>query len=319
MLHLVLLGLVAPAALAQGWRESSIAVGGSERWYRVYVPAALPKNAPLVLLLHGGGGGMRTLFRESGGGTREWVGVAEREKFLLLTPNGVSGKTGDTRSDHQNWNDLRSDPSESQSRADDVGFIRALLDHVGAAYGTDPARVYVTGASNGGIMTYRLIIEAPERFAAAAAFIAHLPRETDRLRQPARAVPLMMWSGTLDPLMKYDGGEIPGGRGAVRSARETVAWWVQANRTDSERAQAEVLADLAPDDGCRVERTTYPAGPGGAPVVFYRAAGGGHTVPTRKAVPRAGPLRQRLIGPTCRDVEGAELAWAFLQTFRNAP
>lgn len=311
----VLMVFIAPVAQAQGWRESSLAVSGVDRWYRVYVPNALPGNAPMVLLLHGGTESMRTIFDEKHGATREWLSVAEREKFLLVVPNGTNGRTGDTRGDRQNWNDLRSNPSESQSQADDVGFVSALLNRIEAEYGIDPKRIYVSGASNGGMMTYRLLIELPERFAAGAAFIAHLPRETDRLRPPARAVPLMIWSGTLDPLMKFHGGELIGGRGRVRSAQETVAWWQQANRADAQKAQARTLPDVDPGDGCRVEQTVYPALTGGAPVVFYRADGGGHSLPTRQSIPSGGRIRQRLIGPTCRDVEGAQLAWEFLRKF----
>lgn len=186
-----------------------------------------------------------------------------------------------------------------------MGFVRALLDRIEADHATDRKRVYVSGASNGGLMTYRLLIEMPERFAAAAAFIAHLPRDTDRLHAPARAVPLLLWSGTLDPLMQYQGGEILGRRGDVRSADETVAWWVEANRADRRKARTEKLPDTAPDDGCRIERTA------GVPPRRRRRPYG----TPKKPAPRTGPIRQRLIGSTCSDVEGAELAWAFMRDF----
>jgi polyhydroxybutyrate depolymerase len=211
---------------------------------------------------------------------------------------------------------LRTKVSEVQSRADDVGFMRALLGRIGAEHDIDPRRIYVTGASNGGMMTYRLLIEMPELFAAGAAFVAHLPRESDRLRPPARPVPIMMWSGTSDPIMKFDGGEIAGGRGDMRSARETVAWWLAANRADARGVRAERLPDVDPDDGCRIEKSSYPALPGGAPVTFYRAEGGGHSLPST-AMEADGFLRKRLIGPTCGDADGAELAWTFLRNFES--
>lgn len=303
-------------AQAWGWAESSVMVDGLERWYRVYSPASLPKNAPAVVLLHGGTESMRKLFKPSHPGAHEWKNLADRHKFLLLVPNGTNSKTGDAKGDNQNWNDLRSEPDEMQSQADDVSFIRALLDKIEAEHSIDNRRVYVTGASNGGIMTYRLLIEMPERFAAGAVFIAHHPRETNRLHKPAQAVPLMMLSGTLDPIMKYNGGEIMGGRGNMRSAQETLNWWLHANRANAQNAQIETLPDSDPNDGCRIERTRYPALPGGAPVVFYRAEGGGHTTPTLQPV-SYGRLIQRLIGPTCQDAEGAEFAWEFLNHFKT--
>jgi len=307
---IVLLVLFGPLAHAQGWQESSITVNGVERWYRVYVPDALPQHAPLLLSLHGGGGNMHTIDK---GPTHGWVRLAEQQHFLLLVPNGTNSK--DVGGKKAYWNDLRSNAAETQSLADDVGFVRALLDHIEAKYMTDNNRVYVTGVSNGGIMTYRLLVEMPERFAAAAAFVANIPVESSMLRQPARAVPLMIWSGTADKFMKYQGGEIPGERGKVRSVPESVAWWVQANRADDGRTQTEVLPDVDSRDGCRVTRTLYPALGDGAPVLFYLAKEGGHQMPTQtETTTEGGPVFNMLVGRTCRDVDGADIAWEFMNS-----
>jgi polyhydroxybutyrate depolymerase len=301
---------------AQGWQESSIFVDGFERGYRVYVPDALPRHAPLLLSLHGGTGSMYTIDK---GATHGWVRLADQHRFLLVVPNGTNGDTGNTRGKRQTWNDLRSNPAESQSRSDDVGFVRALIDQIEAKYATDHDRVYVTGVSNGGIMTYRLLIEMPDRFAAAAVFVANIPVEAKSLRPPQQAVPLMIWSGTEDGLMKYDGGEVVGGRGRMRSVPETVAWWVHANRADTSLAETVLLPDIDPKDGCRVRRTLYPAPAGAAPVLFYLAEGGGHTMPTQTDYGyEGGPIYHMLVGRTCRDVDGADIAWEFMNSSRRA-
>merc|ERR1712154_657775 len=52
--------------------------------------------------------------------------------------------------------------------ADDVGFIDALLDELEATYCIDRSRIYVTGYSNGGMMTQRLGCELNHRLAAIA-------------------------------------------------------------------------------------------------------------------------------------------------------
>lgn len=57
----MLLLLAVTTAHAGSWRESSIRVDGVKRWYRVYVPDELPRNAPLLLSLHGGTGNMHTI------------------------------------------------------------------------------------------------------------------------------------------------------------------------------------------------------------------------------------------------------------------
>ena len=304
--------LFAAFAHASGWKESSITVNKVERWYRVYVPDGLPRTAPLLLSLHGGGGNMHTIDK---GAAHGWVRLAERHKFLLVVPN-ASNAAGDTHGSKQNWNDLRSS-ADSRSDADDVGFLNALLDSVEAEYATDARRVYVTGVSNGGLMTYRLLVDAPDRFAAAAAFIANMPVDATRLHQPSQPVPLLIWSGTEDRLMKYEGGEIPGGRGMMRSTPDTVAWWVMANKTDSAQAHSEMLPDIS-DDGCRVRRTHYPPRSNGAPVLFYLAEGGGHQMPSQSEnASEGGTFFRALVGRVCKDVDGADIAWEFMSRFKS--
>merc|ERR1712048_935361 len=51
---------------------------------------------------------------------------------------------------------------------DDIGFIDALLDELEATYCIDRSRIYVTGYSNGGMMTQRLGCELNHRLAAIA-------------------------------------------------------------------------------------------------------------------------------------------------------
>ena len=113
--------------LPDGWQESSLEVGGSTRWYLIYTPEPLPVKPPMVILLHGGTGSMRSIFHPNAGGTKEWLVLAEKEGFILLVPNGTNPETGDTFGDDQNWNDHRSDSAAGQTTADDVGFILALL------------------------------------------------------------------------------------------------------------------------------------------------------------------------------------------------
>ncbi len=119
---IALLVLAGAAAQAQEWRESSITINGVERWYRVYIPAALPPHAPVLLSLHGGG----SMYTVDKGATHGWVRLTDLQRFLLVVPN-VTSKDGDSHSKRQLWNDLRSGPIKSQSTADDVSFIRAAI------------------------------------------------------------------------------------------------------------------------------------------------------------------------------------------------
>ena len=297
--------------LPEGWQEASLEHAGLTRWYRLYTPEQSLENKPLILYLHGGTLSMRSLFSPLADSTNSLLSLAEEESVFLLVPNGVNSDSGDTFGDDQNWNDLRSDQAAGQSRIDDVGFLVTLLDLVIQENKIDPERVYVTGASNGGMMTFRLLIEAPEHFSAGAAFIANLPDLPLPLTPPSDPTPLMILNGSEDPLVLWDGGEVGKDRGRVLSTAETLSWWIDANQADPERVESSFLPDLDPDDNCQIQVDYYPAKPGGAAVLLYSAWGGGHTLPTLMETGWFTRLAERLLGPVCHDAEGMLLAWEF--------
>lgn len=299
-----------------GLTELSLDVDGVQRWFLMQAPHDVSKPAPVLIVLHGGTQSMRKMFAENAGASRGWPQLARRENALLLVPNAANAETGDTKSDDQNWNDLREDVSR-QSSADDVGFILKLIEWASKNHNVDASRVYVTGASNGGMMTFRLLIEAPEKFAAGAAFIAALPETSSRIKTPTQPTPLLIANGTADRLVGYNGGKIPGGRGEMQSVAKTVKWWINANKADINSAKVLRLKDRDPEDGCTIEKTTFNAADGGAPIETYTMIGGGHNIPSAKYALPGNWLVQRLIGPVCRDVEGIELAWSFMSGFKK--
>ncbi len=292
---------------APGWHEGGLAHDGQERRFRFYVPRQLDQGARPVVLLHGGTQGMDELFRPNAGGTQEWPSIAEDGRFLLLVPNGTNVDTGAPDGDDQNWNDCRrpSAGAVTGSTADDVGFVVALVDWARARFPID-ARFVVAGASNGGMMAYRLATERPDRVAAIAAFVANLPADGE-CPAPSRPVPVLIVNGTADPITPFGGG-VAGDRGDVVSAEATRDAWLAANGADGSRPETVTLPDVDESDGSTVVCERYP---GGARVEFCRVEGGGHTLPSvDHRLPR---WLERIVGPQNHDVEGARLAWAFLR------
>jgi len=300
--------------LPPNWQESSIQYDGLTRWYRIYIPETNQEQIPLIVYLHGGTLSMRSFFSPLAGKSNTLLDIAEQEEVALLVPNAVNSETGDTYGDDQNWNDLRPDQAAGQSTVDDVGFINALLDQVLDVENIDPDRVYVTGASNGGMMTYRLLIETPERFAAGAAFIANLPDLPDTLPVPSQPTALMILNGSADPLVPWDGGVVGKNRGEVISTADTVNWWIIANGADPDQLESSFLPDLDPDDGCQIQMDFYPPGSGGEPLLVYSAWGGGHTLPLLTKPGILTGLSNRIFGPVCRDADGMLLAWEFFNS-----
>jgi polyhydroxybutyrate depolymerase len=176
----------------------------------------------------------------------------------------------------------------------------------------DPQRLYVTGPSNGGMMTFRLVCEAAELFAAAAPIIASLPADLAVSCKPERAIPTLVMNGTADPLVPYGGGGVGfrGERGRVLSTDETMAFLRNANGC-SDLVRFDHLADVDRNDGSNVTIASWTNCASGAPVVLFRIDGGGHRIPRRNEGPR--PVIDRLLGRANHDFEAAEAIWSFFR------
>lgn len=307
--------------LAGTWVEDQVMPhDGIDRSYRYYIPdVEPPAGYPILFVLHGGGGDMRNMLNN--GTHAEWPIIADEEGLMLIVPNGINRDTGDPDGEDQAWNDCRSDVKIADTSADDVGFMGALLDWADAHYDVDLTRVYSTGSSNGGMMSYRLAFELDDRIAAIAAFIANLPADDSECVRPSRAIPVFISNGDAeDDYMPWEGGCVLAsspycGRGTVLSAEETRDFWITHNQASPTSVETIDYPDLDPTDGATATSFRHDRGFEGAEVAFYRIRGGGHVGPTI-AHPRSRLyLRLAGLGNQCEDIEGAREAWAFLSRF----
>lgn len=276
----------APRSPGEHWLE--VRHDGLTRRCLVYVPASVgARKVPLVLVLHGGFGDALTAREMS-----RMDAVADREGFVVAYPEGIDG----------HWNDGREDQRGlGTADADDVGFLRKLVDVLERRFEVDPERVYASGMSNGSMMCHRLAVEASDVFAAFMTVAGTAPRSVLE-GTPPRPVPMLIVHGTEDPLCDWDGDE------QVASVAETVAEWVARNRCRTETTTR--LPNVDPRDGTRVIRTVHDGGR--APVVLLEVRGGGHSWP--------GGAEPRLpsSGVVSRDVSASEEGWAFFADKRLA-
>lgn len=194
------------------------------RSYLLRVPAPAP-GVPraLVIVLHGGGGDALNAERMTG-----FTEKAAREGFYVVYPEGTSRFQGRLFT----WNAGHCCGHAMTTKTDDVGFIRALIDTLLHEHPVDPARVYATGLSNGGMMAHRLGRELSDRIAAIAPVVATVFGDE---APPARPVPALMINGRLDASVPHLGGP-PGGRfqnawdgTPTRPALEQGTFWAKAN------------------------------------------------------------------------------------------
>lgn len=295
-----------PPAAGQGIQTGSItgslSHGGLERTFRLYVPPTheRTRRAPLLIVLHGGGGTGAGMEGLTAGGLNR---LAARDGFVVACPDGVE----------RHWNDGRGiqDYRSHRENIDDVGFVSALIDHLDRTVGIDRSRVHATGISNGGLFSQRLARELATRVAAIAVVAISMSDRIALMRAPARPISVLLMPGTEDPLVPWGGGDIGfrGGRkvGRVLSVPETVGAWATHNRCPSPPAVA-LEPDRDPQDGTRVRRETYGPCGEGTEVVLYAIEGGGHTWPGGLQY-----LPERIIGRTSRDIDANEVLWTFLK------
>ncbi|MCE2909829.1 MAG: alpha/beta hydrolase family esterase [Betaproteobacteria bacterium] len=294
-----------PAPYPAGLSEQGLTVAGVARQYRVHVPAGLAAPKAIVLVLHGGGGeGMNV---STGHPLSAFRAVADREGFVVVYPGGLPARDAEG---NPGWVDCRADNTVA-SDADDVGFLAALIERVRGEYGLAPSRVFMAGGSNGAQMTHAFAFQRADLVAAVATGAGSLPlvpRSGGCSTGPARALPILIAHGTADTQMPWAGGCVAniGGacnRGRVISAEATRDRWLQINGLAA-ATPTQTVVELATADGGPANRFDYA---GSNPVQWWRLDGAGHTVASRTVAVGSNPLT----GIQNRDIEFAEVAWAF--------
>jgi polyhydroxybutyrate depolymerase len=278
--------------------RGSIDVDGRKRTYQAYVPKGLARGAPLVLAMHGSGENGTAMRIETGYGFER---LADERGFAVVYPNGENG----------HWNTCEIDKDAEQPGIDDVRFLTALADKFVDEIGTDRNRVFGVGLSEGGYMAIRLALEAP-RFRALASVEANLPAPEDFQCKPVTQgrASVILIHGTKDRLVPFEGGE-----GSL------IFGLLKNPRVLSSHATAQYFADLDSIMGRPVTTRSISAygfgieqsiwsNDSGAEVELIAIDGAGHTFP--QPYYRA----RRILGPSPRDPNAAEVIWAFFERQR---
>jgi polyhydroxybutyrate depolymerase len=285
-----------PTSVAAQGVTASLDSGGLERTYLARVPAKSDAQTalPLVIALHGGNG--------SGQGVRSLTGfdaVADANGFVVAYPDGYSNS----------WNDARGATDAADAGVDDVAFVAALIDDVAARTPIDQRRVYVTGISNGGMMSVRLACQLSERITAAAVVAANVPELQTANCAPVRAVPMMFVHGDQDPVAPRAGGALPFGEGGnVLSTTASVAFWNKRNGCSATPTSTTTIDPAV--DGTSIATTRYASCAAGAENRFYDVVGGGHTWPGGEQY-----LPVSRIGRTSTDMNASQEMWRFFSQF----
>lgn len=259
---------------------------GLTRTYSYYLPANFNQSKlyPLVFNLHGYG---------SNGDQQEFYGdfrkIADTAGFILVHPNG----TVFPQTTQQFWNV----GLVGNSNVDDVGFIHAIIDTLSKVYSIDPDRIFSTGMSNGGFMSYHLACVS-NRFAAIASVTGSMTLLTQAICKNAQPIPVMEIHGDADAVVNYNGTT------GVLAIPEVLDFWIQKNGLDKQKLIKTSVPDINKTDGATAELYIYP---GTNEVQHYKIINGAHTWPGSPFV----------IGTTCQDINASLEIWKFFSKYKR--
>lgn len=268
--------------------ELLLQVAGVDR--RAIIVNAPPQGQrqPVVLVLHGGAGSADAQRQRTG-----FDELAQREGFTAVYPEGSAWGRG-----QHAWNTGYLQRRQV-GHADDIGFLDALIDTLIERHGADPARIYMSGGSNGAMMTLVYASKRAGRLAAIAPVVGAMFSFEDR---PSRPLPILLINGAADAEVPIEGGmsRNPIVRSAqaapYKSLDETLGFWVEANRSSP--------TPVVKQTGTLTTRT-YPPQPGGAVTVSIVDAAGGHGWPGTPATRRGNAPIQGF--------QGAQRVWSFFK------
>jgi poly(hydroxyalkanoate) depolymerase family esterase len=247
-----------------------------------YVPAGLPANSPLVVVLHGCTQTASTI--EAAG----WNELADQYGFAVIYPQQRSANNGIGCFTWFETGDISRDAGEAAS-------IIQMADKAIATHGLDRKRVYATGVSAGGAMTAVMLAAYPERFrggsvmaglpykcatdVSMASTCSNMPRAPEqwgdlvRGAHPTYEGPyprVQIWHGSMDYTVP------------PANATELVKQWTNVWGTDQTPDADETISSAT--------RTQFKAGSQLA-VELYMVSGMGHAIATGADAMGACPAR----------------------------
>lgn len=283
LLTLFILTAVA-SSFSQQTINGSITHGGLTRTYILYVPAtySAASPAPLVFNFHG---------YTSNATAQMFYGdfrpIADTAGFLVVHPMGTLDG-----SSQPYWNSGWGGP------VDDIGFTAALIDSLSLDYSINPERVYSTGMSNGGFMSYTLACELSDRIAAIASVTGAMNLNQSSTCNATHQMPVMEIHGTSDGTVAYNGSSW------IEATSNTLNYWAMFNNC-SIPAIMTAVPNTNTVDGCTAEHYVYQNGTNGVEVEHYKIIGGGHTWPNA-------PITS---GVTNRDIDASTKIWEFFMQY----
>jgi len=263
--------------------HTGLKVGSYNREFSIYLPHTIAylHPRPLVIFLHGANGNAWLQMQ-----TSYFRTLADRDDFLFAMPQALLG-TYNGESIYQ-WDAHYLFPW------DDVAFLNRLIDYMAETYEVDLSRVYLSGMSNGGFMTFFAAREMQDRLAAIAPIAGLMSANVFYQYTLSHPLPLCYMHGTADSIVSMN---------ASPSLNDVLNLWMQINGCNPATIEEE-LPDNDKTDNQTVSLFRYSGTGANSEIWYYRINGGGHCIPGIES------------GST-GDINAFEEIWNFFRRFRN--
>ena len=241
-----------------GFQEFNIEHDGLARSFNIFVPDTYDPSEPVPLLfcLHGYGSNHDVIMEYTDFNT-----IASSENFIVVYPQG-SLLNGITHWNVGGWT--------VGSFVDDISFIDLIIETVSDSYSINPDRIYSTGMSNGGYMSFLLACQLSEKIAAVASVTGSMTPQTFYSCQPQRAISVLQMHGTSDGVVPYGGNQA-----WTMGINTVVNYWKTHNNCSASPTVID-LPDIYTFDNSTVQEITYSNGDNNTMVKHYKVNGGGH-------------------------------------------
>jgi polyhydroxybutyrate depolymerase len=275
------------SAQAQTTVVDSFLHQGIYRSYRLYIPAVYSGTQPVPLVFNLHGYGSNATEQQFYG---DFMAIADTANFLIVHPNGtkIAGA--------QYWN-----AGYIPGAPYDLDFLETLIDTLALHYNINQDRVYSTGMSNGGIMSYYMACQMNNRIAAMASVTGSMTNSMYSSCTPATPVPVLQIHGTADGTVPYNGNS------SFTHVDTVIKYWYTHNNTSSSPVVYN-YPNINSTDGCTATEYRYENGYEGSETVLIKITGGGHTWP-------GAPVA---VGVTNMDFSASVRIWEFFSQYQKS-
>lgn len=262
----------AKEAVQPGDYRGRIMLGQLPREYRMHVPAGYGPEIPMPLVIALHPFASTALEQDV---LSSMSPKADKEGFIAVYPQALGNPP------------VWQFGSFVEERNIDLEFLRLLIRSLQERLAIDPARVYVTGYSNGGGLVHDVACEMAD-IVAAVAPVAGTYDAASPDCVPARPVPVIAFHGTGDNTLPYEGVE-----GKLMPVRAWASAWAGRNGCAATSAVTFQEGDVTGE--------TWGDCKDGADVALYTIEGFGHYWPRTDRIPGA-PAGFQTAGINATDV-----------------